>query len=110
LNDKINNKENDVDVLNRKIIELERQIDILKRPSEKQTSVEIINKQKQIDSLYVIIYDLRTELERCKQTSNLNNNELLKKAEKDRISAELRAKTATKKADSLQNALNQKVY
>lgn len=91
--------------LTNRVSELEYEITKLKQPTEKINDPAVYLKQRAIDSLIVLLKYNKDELEKCRTSANLNMNEQLKKAEKDRYDAELRALAAKKRGDSLMMVL-----
>ncbi|HEY1046675.1 MAG TPA: DUF5723 family protein [Bacteroidia bacterium] len=92
----------------KRIEDLEREVANLKKPRETNSNAEVLRKQKQIDSLTILLGSARAEYEKCKQNTVQANAEVLKKAELDKQKAENNARYANRRADSLQVVLTQK--
>ena len=99
---------------NKRLVELQTEIDILKKAAANKTDANVIKgtdaeklakANKQVDSLKLIVLYLESDIEKCKKNSLLNNTEAIKKAEADKAKAENDARLAKKQADSLSNIL-----
>jgi hypothetical protein len=99
---------------NKRLVELQTEIDILKKAASNKTDANVIKgtdaeklakANKQVDSLKLIVLYLESDIEKCKKNSLLNNTEAIKKAEADKAKAENDARLAKKQSDSLSNIL-----
>jgi hypothetical protein len=99
---------------NKRLVELQTEIDILKKAAANKTDANVIKgtdaeklakANKQVDSLKLIVLYLESDIEKCKKNSLLNNTEAIKKAEADKAKAENDARLAKKQSDSLSNIL-----
>lgn len=101
---------------NRKISELETEVNILRKPGGSSSkpsepvmtdAIRLQRANRQIDSLKLIVLGLQTDLDKCKKNSAETNAEVLKmsesvkKAGADKAKAENDARVARYRADSL---------
>lgn len=103
---------------NKKVADLQVEIDILKKAASNKTDANVIKgsdaekllkANKQVDSLKLVILYLESDIEKCKKNSLINNAEVLKKAELDVAKAKNEANAYKKSLDSLNNILNFKI-
>jgi hypothetical protein len=100
---------------NKKVADLQIEIDILKKAASNKTDANVIKgtdaekllkANKQVDSLKLVILYLESDIEKCKKNSLINNAEVLKKVEIDKAKAQNDALVYKKRIDSLNIVLN----
>ena len=103
---------------NKRLSDLQIEVDILKKAAANKTDANVIKgsdaekllkANKQVDSLKLIVLYLESDIEKCKKSSLLNNAEVIKKAEADKAKAQNDALVYKKRVDSLNNILNVKI-
>ncbi len=103
---------------NKRLSDLQIEVDILKKAAANKTDANVIKgsdaekllkANKQVDSLKLIVLYLESDIEKCKKNSLINNAEVIKKAEADKAKAQNDALVYKKRVDSLNNILNVKV-
>lgn len=108
LKNKINDQNKELEAGRKRISELEAELAKCKRPQETVNNAEVVRKQKQIDSLTILLGACKSDYEKCRQDATKTSAEIVKKAELDKAKAENIARLANRKADSLQIVLSTK--
>jgi hypothetical protein len=99
---------------NKRLTDLQIEVDILKKAAANKTDANVIKgsdaekllkANKQVDSLKLTVLYLESDIEKCKKNSLINNAEVLKKAELDVAKAKNDANVYKKRLDSMDNIL-----